>query len=59
MIHILHLFLCEECAENHLQNTQSVSCYCPCHSSAYDDAHWQEHLPLVMTALRKEREEND
>jgi hypothetical protein len=47
----LRLLLCERCAEDHLSNTQSVSCYCDCHSSRRDEENLQQSLFLIRTAL--------
>lgn len=52
---VLLRFVCPECIEDHARNTQSVSCYCRCHSSRRDDAIWQETVALAGLARRAAR----
>jgi hypothetical protein len=33
---------CDDCLDEHLENPQSVSCYCSCHNSRLDEARWAE-----------------
>lgn len=49
---LLRLFMCEQCVEDHARNTQSISCYCDCHSSRRDDARWRETTAKVTAFLR-------
>lgn len=49
----LRLLLCAQCIEEHVRNTQSISCYCDCHSSSRDEEHWPEHEQLVRAALEE------
>jgi hypothetical protein len=52
---LLHIFMCEDCVEEHLRNTQSVSCYCKCHSSSVDEKEFINRYQIVMKALAEER----
>lgn len=51
-VDLLKLLLCEECVEEHVRNTQSISCYCACHNSARDEANWQSVRDRILAALK-------
>ncbi len=45
-------FMCVECLDEHGQNTQSISCYCRCHSSSRDEKEWPARREQLREALK-------
>lgn len=48
---VLRLFFCDQCVDEHGENTQVVSCYCDCHSSSRDKQRWPTVRAQVLAVL--------
>lgn len=49
---LLRKLLCEHCVAEHVSNTQSISCYCDCHSSVRDEQQYETTRAAILSALR-------